>query len=826
MTEHRYRSAPLSWVAALALTVSAQAQPFPACDDPPPGAGNCATATPGVPGCLDHLCCEAVCADDSFCCDEEWDSNCADQALALCKLAANDDCVDAAPIALNQVVAFDTTNATTDGSGAMICLLDGGFDLYHDIWYEFIPAVTGTYTASLCGSSFDTMLAVYAGCNACPPTAEPIVCSDDACNFQSEVEFSASAGQCMLIRVGGHALGNNGEGTLVVSSTLLPPANDLCGGAIPLALPSTVTGSTLLATPDPGAPSPCGETQVPDSPGVWYRVTGNGNTLTATTCNPSTNFDTELTIYCGPNCATLACVAGNDDTPGPFDPDCDSLDIGVNSASTVSWCSAPGVTYWILVHGFFGAAGTFQLTVSSGAACNNPPSCSGGGAPANDLCVNAITIGLGDRLFSNIGASTDGPAHAACNSGGDQQVSDDVWFRHTAALTGDLTVTTCGLIDYDSRIAVYGTGSCAAVGNGTLLGCNDDDPVLPCGSSGHASVTVAVTQGVPYLIRVGGTAGAEGSGTLRLTASLQDPACPGPGSCFAAHGTPGCEDEDCCNAVCTVLPQCCDGAWSAACAAEAVNLCPPPPPCTLSASLCQEADQQKHGTDDVVAAISDTNTGYNARVADNFTAATTDSITEACWWGLYADLGPPTVGDCGPGTGDAFTITYYLNTPGSPNVPGAIHAGPFAVVPAKALTGEIVPSAIGPIREYQFTAAHPPVAVQQGASYWVEILNHTTGSCGWLWSTGPGNALAHQAIPAGNSYSAKTAVDFDLAWCLSIPAPPCPWDLNHDGLVGINDLLILLPAWGNNPGHPADFDGNGAVGVTDLLALLIHWGPC
>ncbi len=40
------------------------------------------------------------------------------------------------------------------------------------------------------------------------------------------------------------------------------------------------------------------------------------------------------------------------------------------------------------------------------------------------------------------------------------------------------------------------------------------------------------------------------------------------------------------------------------------------------------------------------------------------------------------------------------------------------------------------------------------------------------------------------------------------------------------DLLILLPAWGRNPGHPADFNGNGSVGASDLLALLADWGPC
>jgi hypothetical protein len=55
---------------------------------------------------------------------------------------------------------------------------------------------------------------------------------------------------------------------------------------------------------------------------------------------------------------------------------------------------------------------------------------------------------------------------------------------------------------------------------------------------------------------------------------------------------------------------------------------------------------------------------------------------------------------------------------------------------------------------------------------------------------------------------------------------PCPWDLDGDGMVGITDLLALLPEWGTDPGGPPDFDGDGMVGITDLLALLAAWGPC
>ena len=55
---------------------------------------------------------------------------------------------------------------------------------------------------------------------------------------------------------------------------------------------------------------------------------------------------------------------------------------------------------------------------------------------------------------------------------------------------------------------------------------------------------------------------------------------------------------------------------------------------------------------------------------------------------------------------------------------------------------------------------------------------------------------------------------------------PCPADLDGDGQVRVPDLVILLAAWGPNPGHAADFDGDDQIRVSDLIVLLAAWGPC
>ena len=51
-----------------------------------------------------------------------------------------------------------------------------------------------------------------------------------------------------------------------------------------------------------------------------------------------------------------------------------------------------------------------------------------------------------------------------------------------------------------------------------------------------------------------------------------------------------------------------------------------------------------------------------------------------------------------------------------------------------------------------------------------------------------------------------------------------PGDVNDDGVVNIEDLLLLLTAWGSNPDHPADFNGDDVVNIMDLLILLVNWG--
>jgi cysteine-rich repeat protein len=87
--------------------------------------------------------------------------------------------------------------------------------------YEWTPAVSGTWTLSLCGSAYDTVLYVRdASCTT------DLACDDDSlCGTPSRIDFAATAGQTYVIVVDGYAA-NHGSYTLTVS----PPV--ICGDGV------------------------------------------------------------------------------------------------------------------------------------------------------------------------------------------------------------------------------------------------------------------------------------------------------------------------------------------------------------------------------------------------------------------------------------------------------------------------------------------------------------------------------------------------------------------------------------------------------------------
>jgi len=165
--------------------------------------------------------------------------------------------------------------------------------------------------------------------------------------------------------------------------------------------------------------------------------------------------------------------------------------------------------------------------------CLDPDCASSPLCPAvNDECSGAVAIGLGSSPFENTNAPVDGPL--VC----DPDISGDLWFLHTPADSGLLSVATCsisGTLGDTVLVAYDGTAGCPGP-TGAALACDDD----ACGS--QSELLVPVTAGVPLLIQVGGRGGSVGDGVLRL--ERREGSC-ADGLDDDGDGLIDCDDPDC-----------------------------------------------------------------------------------------------------------------------------------------------------------------------------------------------------------------------------------------------------------------------------------------
>jgi len=461
------------------------------------GGSNCCVAN-GTPGCDDAACEALICSQDPFCCDTSWDGICADAAIAQCDVC--------------------------DGGGGPgdpgdCCSIQAGpgcdDELCESLICGFLP--------DCCTVQWDADCAEAAGdfCEGCDPTSQACPgegscfvsngtpgCDDEECcllicaqdPFCCDTSWdgicaSAATAQCDVEPCDLECpAGSTDEGE--------PCGSDTNGGcnSVPPVFGSISCGETIC-----GTSWATGGTRDTD----WFEVT-----LTETT---------EVTFT---GTAAFPLVIGIVDTGGV--PDCafaTALDPFATGAAcdavSFTTCLNPG-TYWFFVapsvfEGFpcGGDNNDYFVTLSCVADCVVP-------TLENDDCEDAIEIFNGPTPFSTLLATTTGPElPPECDEGFGLSFVNDAWFSYTATCTGEIEVSTCNTANFDTRLAAY-TGPCDDL---TLVACNDD-------GAGCATFTSIMTwngtEGVTYLIRVGGFGGS-GEGTLTV-------------SCGGAAGIP---NDDC-----------------------------------------------------------------------------------------------------------------------------------------------------------------------------------------------------------------------------------------------------------------------------------------
>jgi len=152
-------------------------------------------------------------------------------ALARAQGAAGDNC-QSPIVAVLGANAVDTTLATDSPQGYddTQCPFGGLGFLAKDIWLSYTPSESGLLAIGVCNSiDWDSDLVVYTG--SCAGLVQ-VACNGDAfeCLFTSSVSgVPATAGQTLLIRLGGWGSTDAGSGTLWITPQL-PEAGSCSDG--------------------------------------------------------------------------------------------------------------------------------------------------------------------------------------------------------------------------------------------------------------------------------------------------------------------------------------------------------------------------------------------------------------------------------------------------------------------------------------------------------------------------------------------------------------------------------------------------------------------
>jgi hypothetical protein len=208
-----------------------------------------------------------------------------------------------------------------------------------------------------------------------------------------------------------------------------------CEEAVVVGANSTTAGTTKGAPALPEIPVCSGLGA--NGFGVWFQLEGDGNVYKASTCDPSTDFDTQISIFSG-SCSKLECVAANDQ----------GSDDSCGSQSQLEFSTNPGDIYYLFVHGKREAEGQVVLNMEQV-------------SQDNDLCDKAgtVTPSGGDEIIGNtwIAATGGNGDNFTCS----ESTVPGLWY----AIQGEgkaITISTCSeSTKYNADISVAAGSSCS-----------------------------------------------------------------------------------------------------------------------------------------------------------------------------------------------------------------------------------------------------------------------------------------------------------------------------------------------------------------------------
>jgi hypothetical protein len=397
----------------------------------------------------------------------------------------NDECASAITITEGST-AISNVGATGVSAGPESCTGTTVPSIYNDVFYRYVATANGTAKVSTCGTvPFNSVLAAFTGSCANPVF---VGCNDDACGTHAVMEFPTVCGETYTIVLGSVFPEETGEGSILLTQTGGCFPIDTCDHAFPVVQGDNNVANWYEWASDIVLPQSCGlggDSTI--HKGVFWTWTApaSGPVQVSTCGTLDVPVDSRLAVFAG-SCADPQWIACNDNACG--------------SLSALGFIATCGETYTIAIGSADGSVGAWTLNIFQ-----QSPLC-------NDLCAGATQVSVGEHPVTTLGATGSTVTPAGCGSETPMVIANDVFFTYVAGLTGSATVSTCGLVNFDSRLGVF-TGSCAAP---NWIACNDDGDGCHSFSS---KLTFETVVGQSYTIVLGNNPDyfGPGSGTLSIT---------------------------------------------------------------------------------------------------------------------------------------------------------------------------------------------------------------------------------------------------------------------------------------------------------------------
>ena len=474
----------------------------------------------GLVDCLDPACVGTpLCAPSTEVCDDLVDNDgdrridCGDTDCATDPACPTGPQSCVSPTAITDFGV--STGATLPGtsSAAGSCVDSSGTEAV----FAFTPPTSGTVCMRTRGSSFNTLL--YAR-SSCANAASEITCNDNGRNQQSEISFSAVAGETYFIFVDGVS-GANGSYVLAVTEGACPP----------LGLENCTDGI--------------------DNDSDFFADCADTDCFSTSTCISSAEVCTDRVDNDrdgAVDCADTDCVAnaaclppGAEVCNDLFDNDRDGATDCADSDCTANpLCIRPPETNCTnrLDDDGDGAIDCFDSNCVGSSSCVVFELCADGIDNDSDTlvdcadneCVGAPNCVTVPQTCASPNVATTYGRYSGLTSGLLNEnvpscmrstAPESVW-RFTPPESGLICVTTAGST-YDT--VLFARNSCG--GTATDLACNDDTGGLT------SQVQVAVTAGVDVFLMVDGFAALGGSYRLNITG----------GACGSGVGETACTDR-------------------------------------------------------------------------------------------------------------------------------------------------------------------------------------------------------------------------------------------------------------------------------------------